>query len=243
MSETLEALVPELVSKTRFADDPVLFAATLIAPFTVMRLLVTNERPEPLARLMAPSARMPLLAPAAVLFAVTERFEPAPVSVIAPRLAMVVAVAPAALIVMPVLAEIAPDNETGMAVEFVVLLIETAPRADVSAPVPETPNWELAVCDELFVMVTPVAPEILAPMVTPATPAAVVLLLFVRMILFAAAKAAPTRIPIPEAVSLELVRKIEPVTAVKAEETSMTPTVVDAAIPVATLAPVSERFP
>ena len=115
---------------------------------------------------------MPLLAPPAVLFAVTERFEPAPVSVIAPRLAMVVAVAPAALIVMPVLADIAPDNETGMAVEFVVLLIETAPRADVSAPVPETPNWELAVCDELFVMVTPVAPVTSAPTVTPATLAA-----------------------------------------------------------------------
>ena len=111
-----------------------------IAPLTVMRLLETNERPEPLARLIAPSARMPLLAPAAVLFAVTDRLEPAPVSVIAPRLAMVVAVAPVALIVMPVLADSAPDSETGKAVELVVLLIEMAPRLEVIAPVPETPS-------------------------------------------------------------------------------------------------------
>ena len=137
---TLDALDPVLVSKIRFADEPVLFAATLIAPVTVMRLLETNERPEPLARLMAPSALMPLLAPATVLFAVTERFEPAPVSVIAPRLAMVVAVAPVALIVIPVLADSAPDSETGKAVELVVLLIEMAPRAEVIAPVPETPS-------------------------------------------------------------------------------------------------------
>ena len=161
--------MPVLVSKTRFADDPVLFAATLIAPVTVMRLLETNERPEPLARLIAPSARMPLLAPAAVLFAVTESCEPAPVSVIAPRLAMVVAVAPVALIVMPVLADSAPESETGKAVELVVLLIEMAPRLEVIAPVPETPNWELAVCAELFVMVTPVAPEISALTARPAT--------------------------------------------------------------------------
>ena len=140
LSATADALVPVLVSKTRFADEPVLFAATLIAPVTVMRLLETNERPEPLARLMAPSARIPLLAPAAVLFAVTDRLEPEPVSVIAPRLAMVVAVAPVALIVIPVLADSAPDSETGKAVELVVLLIEMAPRAEVIAPVPETPS-------------------------------------------------------------------------------------------------------
>jgi hypothetical protein len=53
---------------------------------------------------------------------------------------MVVAVAPVALIVMPVLADSAPDSETGKAVELVVLLIEMAPRAEVIAPVPETPS-------------------------------------------------------------------------------------------------------
>jgi len=161
-----------LVSKIRFSDDPVVFAATLIAPFTVMRLLVTNERPEPLARLMAPSARMPLLAPGAVLFAVTERFEPAPVSVIAPRLAMVVVVAPVALIVIPVLADSGPESETGKAVELVVLLIEMAPRLDVIALVAVAlmPNWEEAVCAELFVIVTPVAPETAAVIERAPTP-------------------------------------------------------------------------
>lgn len=172
MSETLDALVPVLVSKNRFADDPVLFAATLIAPFTVMRLLETNERPEPLARLMAPSARMPLLAPAAVLFAVTERFEPAPVSVIALRVATVVVVAPVALIVIPVLADSGPSSETGKAVELVVLLIEMAPRLDVIALVAVAlmPNWEEAVCAELFVIVTPVAPETAAVIERAPTP-------------------------------------------------------------------------
>ena len=172
LSETLEALVPVLVSKTRFADDPVLFAATLIAPFTVMRLLETNERPEPLARLMAPSARIPLLAPAAVLFAVTERFEPAPVNVIALRVATVVVVAPVALIVIPALADSGPSSETGKAVELVVLLIEMAPRLDVIALVAVAlmPNWELAVCAELFVMVTPVAPETAAVIERAPTP-------------------------------------------------------------------------
>jgi len=174
LSETLEALVPVLVSKTRFADEPVLFAATLIAPVTVMRLLVTNERPEPLARLIAPNARMPLLAPAAVLFAVTERFEPAPVNVIALRVATVVVVAPVALIVIPVLAESGPSSETGKAVELVVLLIEIAPRLEVIAlvAVELMPSWEeaVAVCAELFVMVTPVAPETAAVIARAPTP-------------------------------------------------------------------------
>ena len=172
LSATLDALVPVLVSKTRFAADPVLFAATLIAPLTVMRLLETNERPEPLAKLIAPSARIPLLAPAAVLFAVTERFEPAPVSVIAPRLATVVVVAPVALIVMPVLADSGPERETGKAVELAVLLIEMAPRLDVIALVAVAlmPSWEEAVCAELFVIVTPVAPETAAVIERAPTP-------------------------------------------------------------------------
>ena len=163
LSATADALVPVLVSKTRFADEPVLFAATLIAPVTVMRLLETNERPEPLAKLMAPSALMPLLAPATVLFAVTERFEPAPVKVIALRVATVVVVAPVALIVTPVLADSGPSSETANAVELVVLLIEMAPRLEVIALVAVAlmPSWgaAVAVCAELFVIVTPVAPE------------------------------------------------------------------------------------
>ena len=73
-----------------------------------MRLLETNERPEPLARLIAPAVTIPEEPPAAVLFAVTERLEPAPVSVMPARLAMVAPLAPVALIVMPVLADKAP---------------------------------------------------------------------------------------------------------------------------------------
>ena len=117
---------------------------------------------------------MPLLAPAAVLFAVTERFEPAPVSVIAPRLAMVVAVAPVALIVIPVLADSGPESETGKAVELVVLLIEMAPRLEVIAlvAVELMPSWEIAVavCAELFVIETPVAPETAAVIARAPTP-------------------------------------------------------------------------
>ena len=174
LSETLEALVPVLVSKTRFADDPVLFAATLIAPFTVMRLLETNERPEPLARLMAPSARMPLLPVVEVFRALTASCEPAPVNVIALRVATVVVVAPVALIVIPVLAESGPSSETGKAVELVVLLIEMAPRLEVIAlvAVELMPSWEeaVAVCAELLVIVTPVAPETAAVIARAPTP-------------------------------------------------------------------------
>ena len=71
-------------------------------------LFETNERPEPLAKLIAPDVTIPLALPAAVLLAVIERLEPAPVSVIAPRFAILAPVAPDALTVMPVLAESAP---------------------------------------------------------------------------------------------------------------------------------------
>ena len=215
LSETLEALVPVLVSKTRFADDPVLFAATLIAPFTVMRLLETNERPEPLARLMAPSARIPLLAPAAVLFAVTERFEPAPVNVIALRVATVVVVAPVASIVMPVLADSGPSSETGKAVELVVLLIEMAPRLEVIALVAVAliPSWEaaVAVCAELFEIVTPVAPETAA--LIPRAP-----------------------IPLVESATVEVVASVtEPVVEVSAELTDRFEAAKPAAVEVAVM--------
>ena len=149
-----------LVSKTRFADEPVLFAATLIAPVTVMRLLETNERPEPLARPIAPAVTIPEAPPADVLFAVMERFEPAPVSVMAARLAMLAPVAPEAFTVIPVLAESAPVYFKGIAVEFVVEVIAIAPRLEVIAPMPLMPFWAdaVAVWTELFVIVTPVEP-------------------------------------------------------------------------------------
>ena len=103
-----EALEPVVASKTRLLAVPLTLAATLIAPVWLMRLFETNERPEPLAKLIVPAVTMPEEPPAAALFAVTERLEPAPVSVMPARLAIVAPVAPEALTVMPVLAESDP---------------------------------------------------------------------------------------------------------------------------------------
>ena len=103
-----EALEPVVASKTRLLAVPLTLAATLIAPVWLMRLFETNERPEPLAKLIVPAVTMPEEPPAAALFAVTERLEPAPVSVMPARLAIVAPLAPVALIAMPVLAESAP---------------------------------------------------------------------------------------------------------------------------------------
>ena len=82
------------------------------------------------------------------------------------------AVAPVALTVMPVLAEIAPVRATGVAVELVVLVIVTAPRLELIAPAPTMPLCAVlvAVCNELLVMVTPAEPETAAPMFNPSTP-------------------------------------------------------------------------
>ena len=103
-----EALEPVVVSKTMFEAAPLTLAATLMAPVWLMSLFETNESPEPLARPIAPAVTMPEAPPADVLFAVMERFEPAPVSVMAARLAMLAPVAPEAFTVIPVLAESAP---------------------------------------------------------------------------------------------------------------------------------------
>ena len=61
---------------------------------------------------------------------------------------------------------------TGIAVEFVVEVIEIAPRLEVIAPLPLTPFWTeaVAVCAELFVIVTPVEPLTAALIVKAPTP-------------------------------------------------------------------------